>query len=47
MSSTKRILNMCDIEPEPALITEYDQKILKKNIVSTPTEEGGVAITQE
>ncbi|KAL4472067.1 hypothetical protein ABPG72_007116 [Tetrahymena utriculariae] len=42
MSSAQRIHNMCQLEPEPALETSYDQQHIKQNIQAQKTDLGVV-----
>ncbi|KAL4426784.1 hypothetical protein ABPG74_006581 [Tetrahymena malaccensis] len=47
MSSTQRILNMCQLESESDLITAYDQKFLKNNLITKQTDQGVVLQEQK
>ncbi|EAR97613.1 ABC transporter C family protein (macronuclear) [Tetrahymena thermophila SB210] len=47
MSSAQRILNMCEIDPEPALETSYDQQYIKKNLQAKKTDLGVVLQEQK
>ncbi|KAL4446518.1 hypothetical protein ABPG74_001259 [Tetrahymena malaccensis] len=47
MSSAQRILNMCQLDPEPALETSYDYQHIKKNLQAKKTELGVVLQQQK
>ncbi|KAL4472064.1 hypothetical protein ABPG72_007113 [Tetrahymena utriculariae] len=40
MSSAQRIFNMCQLDPEPALETSYDQQHIKQNLLAKKIELG-------
>ncbi|KAL4446519.1 hypothetical protein ABPG74_001260 [Tetrahymena malaccensis] len=47
MSSAQRIHNMCQLEPEPALETSYDQQHIKQNLQAKKTDLGVVLQQQK